>query len=72
MYDTLILEFNISRYNSQFSIIFSGFLNIGEFLRLGKGEEKGGGRERDCILADADDRDFWGPDFSQIELRMMS
>ena len=32
---------------------FSRELNIGEFLRLGKGEEKGGGRERDSILADA-------------------
>ena len=27
---------------------------------------------KDCILADADDRDFWGPDFSQIELRMIA
>lgn len=32
---------------------FSRELSIGEFLRLGKGEEKGGGRERDSILADA-------------------
>lgn len=32
---------------------FSRELNIGEFLQLGKGEEKGGGRERDSILADA-------------------
>ena len=32
---------------------FSRELNIGEFLLLGKGEEKGGGRERDSILADA-------------------
>ncbi len=32
---------------------FSRELNVGEFLRLGKGEEKGGGRERDSILADA-------------------
>ncbi|MBR4973111.1 MAG: ribonuclease III, partial [Clostridia bacterium] len=32
---------------------FSRELDIGEFLMLGKGEEKGGGRERDSILADA-------------------
>lgn len=32
---------------------FSRELNLGDFLRLGKGEEKGGGRERDSILADA-------------------
>lgn len=32
---------------------FSRQLEIGKFLRLGKGEEKGGGRERDSILADA-------------------
>ena len=32
---------------------FSRQLEIGEFLRLGKGEAKGGGRERDSILADA-------------------
>lgn len=32
---------------------FSKELCLGEFLRLGKGEEKGGGRERDSILADA-------------------
>ncbi len=32
---------------------FSRELSIGEFLHLGKGEEKGGGRERDSILADA-------------------
>lgn len=32
---------------------FSRELNMGRFLRLGKGEEKGGGRERDSILADA-------------------
>lgn len=32
---------------------FSRQLQIGEFLRLGKGEAKGGGRERDSILADA-------------------
>lgn len=32
---------------------FSRELNIGDFLKLGKGEEKGGGRERDSILADA-------------------
>ena len=28
-------------------------LNLGDYLMLGKGEEKGGGRERDSILADA-------------------
>lgn len=27
---------------------------------------------KDCILSDTDDRDFWGPDFSQIELRMIA
>ena len=32
---------------------FSRELDIGKFLMLGKGEEKGGGRERDSILADA-------------------
>ncbi len=32
---------------------FSRELNLGRFLRLGKGEDKGGGRERDSILADA-------------------
>lgn len=32
---------------------FSRELHIGEYLMLGKGEEKGGGRERDSILADA-------------------
>ena len=32
---------------------FSRELHLGEFLMLGKGEEKGGGRERDSILADA-------------------
>ncbi len=32
---------------------FSRELEIGKFLRLGKGEEKGGGRERVSILADA-------------------
>lgn len=32
---------------------FSRELHIGNFLMLGKGEEKGGGRERDSILADA-------------------
>ena len=32
---------------------FSRELQMGSFLRLGKGEEKGGGRERDSILADA-------------------
>ncbi len=28
-------------------------LNLGDFLNLGKGEEKGGGRNRDSLLADA-------------------
>lgn len=32
---------------------FSRKLEIGKYLRLGKGEDKGGGRERDSILADA-------------------
>lgn len=32
---------------------FSKEINLGESLRLGKGEEKGGGRERASILADA-------------------
>ncbi len=32
---------------------FSRELNLGEYLRLGKGEDKAGGRERDSILADA-------------------
>lgn len=32
---------------------FSRELNLGKYLRLGKGEDKGGGRERDSILADA-------------------
>lgn len=32
---------------------FSRELEIGKYLRLGHGEEKGGGRERDSILADA-------------------
>ena len=32
---------------------FSRQLDLGSYLRLGKGEEKGGGRERDSILADA-------------------
>lgn len=32
---------------------FSRELGIGEHLRLGKGEDKGGGRQRDSILADA-------------------
>ena len=27
---------------------------------------------KEVILADAEDRDFWGPDFSQIELRMIA
>lgn len=25
-----------------------------------------------CILSDSDDRDFWGPDYSQVELRMVA
>ena len=32
---------------------FSRELELGKYLRLGKGEEKGGGRNRDSILADA-------------------
>lgn len=32
---------------------FSREIGMGEYLRLGKGEDKGGGRERDSILADA-------------------
>ncbi len=32
---------------------FSRELHLGEYLLLGKGEDKGGGRERDSILADA-------------------
>lgn len=32
---------------------FSRELDLGDYLLLGKGEEKGGGRERDSILADA-------------------
>ena len=32
---------------------FSRELDLGKLLRLGKGEDKGGGRERDSILADA-------------------
>lgn len=32
---------------------FSRELELGKFLKLGKGEDKGGGRERDSILADA-------------------
>lgn len=32
---------------------FSRELDLGKFLKLGKGEDKGGGRERDSILADA-------------------
>ncbi|MBE6728017.1 MAG: ribonuclease III [Ruminococcaceae bacterium] len=32
---------------------FSRELDIGSYLKLGKGEDKGGGRERDSILADA-------------------
>lgn len=32
---------------------FSRELELGKFLKLGRGEEKGGGRERDSILADA-------------------
>lgn len=27
---------------------------------------------KDIVLSDADDRDFWGPDFSQVELRMIA
>lgn len=33
--------------------VFSRELGLGEYLKLGKGEDKGGGRERDSILADA-------------------
>lgn len=33
--------------------VFSRELGIGDFLLLGKGEDKNGGRERDSILADA-------------------
>lgn len=32
---------------------FSRELELGKYLMLGKGEDKGGGRERDSILADA-------------------
>lgn len=32
---------------------FARELHIGDYLMLGKGEERGGGRERDSILADA-------------------
>lgn len=32
---------------------FSRELDVGSYLMLGKGEDKGGGRERDSILADA-------------------
>lgn len=32
---------------------FSRQMDLGKYLLLGKGEEKGGGRERDSILADA-------------------
>ena len=32
---------------------FAKEIELGRFLRLGKGEDKGGGRERDSILADA-------------------
>ena len=32
---------------------FSRELNVGDYLRLGKGEERSGGRNRDSILADA-------------------
>ncbi len=31
---------------------FARELNLGNYLKLGKGEDKGGGRERDSILAD--------------------
>ena len=27
---------------------------------------------KDCILSDSDDKDFWGPDYSQVELRMIA
>lgn len=27
---------------------------------------------KDVIIADSDDKDFWGPDFSQIEIRMIA
>ena len=33
--------------------IFARKLELGKYLMLGKGEDKGGGRERDSILADA-------------------
>ena len=33
--------------------IFARKLQLGKYLMLGKGEDKGGGRERDSILADA-------------------
>ena len=33
--------------------VFSRELEVGKYLLLGKGEDKGGGRERDSILADA-------------------
>ena len=32
---------------------FSRTLDLGKYLKLGKGEDKGGGRERDSIFADA-------------------
>lgn len=33
--------------------VFARQLDLGKYLMLGKGEDKGGGRERDSILADA-------------------
>ena len=27
---------------------------------------------KDCILSDSDQKDFWGPDYSQVELRMIA
>jgi len=33
--------------------VFARRLDLGKYLMLGKGEDKGGGRERDSILADA-------------------
>ncbi|MEG2769602.1 MAG: ribonuclease III domain-containing protein, partial [Oscillospiraceae bacterium] len=32
---------------------FAKIINLGKFIRLGKGEEHGGGRDRAAILADA-------------------
>ena len=42
---SLVCEKSLCRFSRQ--------LGLGEFLKLGKGEDKGGGRERDSILADA-------------------